>query len=226
VETAKIDNAIRIAAKRGEEQVAEAGLETSRTKLVKAQEAVQTEREMLAAERARQLAMLKAREEAEVDEQKTKSQVDTLLAMAKAEGDATQVRAEAERHRMIAESEGKAAMIEADNAQSEQILRLRLELHKLDKLPEIAAQMVKPAEKIDSIRINHISGLGSFGGGGSGEGGGSPSGFQSALDSIMGMALGFPAIKKLGDEIGVEIDANLGARALDAINRSPVRKKD
>ena len=119
-------------------------------------------------------------------------------------------------------------MIEAENAQSEQILRLRLEMHKLDMLPEIAAQMVKPAEKIDSIRINHISGLGSFGGGnGSGEGGGGGGGgFQSALDSIMGMAIGFPALKKLGEEIGVEMDANLGARALDAINRTPVRKKD
>ena len=34
------------------------------------------------------------------------------------------------------------------------------------------------------------------------------------------------AIKKLGEEIGVEMDHNLGARALDAINRTPVRKKD
>ena len=226
VETAKIDNSIRIAAKRGEEQVAEAGLEAARTKLVKAQEAVQTERDMLAAERARQLAILKAKEAAEVDDEKVKSQVDTILSLAKAESDATQVRAEAERHRMIAESEGKTAMIEAENSQSEQILRLRLELHKLDKLPEIAAQMVKPAEKIDSIRINHISGIGSTGGGASGDGGAGHGGFQTALDSILGMAIGFPAIKKLGEEIGVEMDHNLGARALDAINRTPVRKKD
>jgi flotillin len=137
-------------------------------------------------------------------------------------------RAAPARHRLIAESEGRSALIEAENAQSDSILKLRLEMHKLDRLPEIAAQMVKPAEKIDSIRINHISGLGSFGGGGGegGSGGGGPSGFQSALDSIMGMAIGFPAIKKLGEEIGVEMDHNLGARALDAINRTPVRKKD
>lgn len=227
VETAKIDNSIRIAAKRGEEQIAEAGFEAAKTKLVKAQEAVQTERDVMAAERNRQLALLKAREDAEVDDQKVKSQVDTILSLAKAESNATQVKAEAERHRLIAESEGKSAMIEAENAQSEQILRLRLEMHKLDMLPEITSQMMKPVEKIDSIRINHISGLGSMGGGGSGEGGGGgQGGFQSALDSIMGMAIGFPAIKKLGEEIGVEMDHNLGARALDAINRTPVRKKD
>lgn len=226
VETAKIDNSIRIAAKRGEEQIAEAGFEAAKTKLVKAQEAVQTERDVMAAERSRQLALLKAREDAEVDDQKVKSQVDTILSLAKAESNATQVKAEAERHRLIAESEGKSAMIEAENAQSEQILRLRLEMHKLDMMPEITSQMMKPVEKIDSIRINHISGLGPMGGGGSGEGGGGQGGFQSALDSIMGMAIGFPMIKKLGEEIGVEMDHNLGARALDAINRTPVRKKD
>jgi len=226
IETAKIDNSIRIAAKRGEEQIAEAGFEVAKTKLVKAQEAVQTERDVMVAERGRQLALLKAREDAEVDDQKVKSQVDTILSLAKAESNATQVKAEAERHRMIAESEGKSAMIEAENSQSEQILRLRLEMHKLDMLPEITSQMMKPVEKIDSIRINHISGLGQMGGGGSSEGGSGQGGFQSALDSIMGMAIGFPMIKKLGEEIGVEMDHNLGARALDAINRSPVRKKD
>jgi flotillin len=171
------------------------------------------------------VALLRVREESEVEDQKVKSQVGTILSLAKAEGDAAQVKAEAERHRMIAESEGRSAQIDAENSQSEQIMRLRLEMHKLDMLPEIAAQMVKPAEKIDSIRINHISGLGSHGGGSGGEGGGQGS-FQTALDSIMGMAIGFPAIKKLGEEIGVDMDANLGARALDAINRTPVRKKD
>ena len=226
VETAKIDNSIRIAAKRGEETIAEAKAEKERTRIIEAQEAVQTVRDLAVAERDKSLALLKAQEEADVEDARTRSQVETLMAMAKAESDAAQLRAEAERHRLIAESEGRSALIEAENAQSDQILRLRLEMHKLDKLPEIAAQMVKPAEKIDSIRINHISGLGSFGGGGGEGGGGGPSGFQSALDSIMGMAIGFPAIKKLGEEIGIEMDHNLGARALDAINRTPVRKKD
>jgi flotillin len=225
VETAKIDNSIRLAAKRGEEQIAEAELEAGRSGLVKAQESVQTAKDLAAAERARQLALLKTSEETEVEEQKIRSQVDTILSLAKAEGDASQLRAEAERHRMIAESEGRAALIEAENAQSEAILRLRLEMHKLDRLPEITAQMMKPVEKIDSIRINHLSGLG-LGGGGNAGSGEHAGGFQSALDSIMGMAVGFPALKKLGEEIGVEMDANLGARALDAINRTPPKKKD
>jgi hypothetical protein len=35
-----------------------------------------------------------------------------------------------------------------------------LERYRPDKLPEIVAQMMKPAEKIDSIRIHQVSGFG------------------------------------------------------------------
>lgn len=224
VETQKIDNSIRIAAKRGEEQIAEAKTEAARTKMVEAQESVQTARDLATAERSRTLAVMKAAEAGEVEDANVKSRAEALLALARAEGDAARLRADAERHRLIAESEGKAALIEAENAQSEAILRLRLEMHKLDRLPEIATQMMKPVEKIDSIRINQISGPG-WGGGQGGEGG-SQGAFQSALDSIMGMAVQFPALKRLGEEIGVDIDANLATRAQDSINRTPVKKKD
>ena len=37
---------------------------------------------------------------------------------------------------------------------------MQLEQHRLDRLPEIIAQMMKPAEKIDSIRIHQVSGFG------------------------------------------------------------------
>lgn len=223
VETAKIDNAIRIAAKRGEESLAEAKAEGARTRIVEAQEAVQTARDLAVAERDRSLALVRAQEQAEVEEARVKSQAESMLALARAEGDSTQLKAEAERHRLIAESEGRAALIEAENAQSDAILRLRLEMHKLDRLPEITAQMMKPVEKIDSIRINQISGPGWGGHGNSGGEGGS---FQSALDSIMGMAVQFPALKRLGEEIGLEVDANLATRAQDSISRTPQKKKD
>ena len=39
-------------------------------------------------------------------------------------------------------------------------MRLQLEQHRLDRLPEIIAQMMKPAEKIDSIRIHQVTGFG------------------------------------------------------------------
>ncbi len=216
VEQRKIDDAILIANKRTEETAEQAKAETARLKIVEAQEAVQTGRDVAVAERARKLALMRANEEAEVDDAKVKAQINSILAMAKAEGEATERKANAERERLLAEAEGKRAQIDADNQQSEALLRSRIEMHKLDRLPEIAAQMMKPVEKIDSIRINHIGGMGYNGGGGGGE----TSPFNQALESILGMSVQLPMMKKLGDEIGLDFDAQLAGRTADAAGRA------
>lgn len=217
VEQHKIDNAILIASRRAEETLQQAKTETARLKIVEAQEAVQTSKDVAAAERARKLALLRAGEEAEVDGTKVKSQVGSILALAKAEGEATELRGNAERERLLAEAEGKRAQIEAENQQSEALLRSRIEMHKLDRLPEIAAQMMKPVEKIDSIRINQIAGLGNNGGSG---GGGDGSPFSQALESILGMSVQLPMMKKIGEEIGLDFDAQLAGRTADAAGRA------
>ncbi len=213
VEKAKIDNAIVLAAKRGEESIEQAKVESVRTRLVEAQESVQTAKDIAAAERARKLAALKAAQENETDDARIKSKVGTIIAVAKAESEAVQLRSNAERDRLIAEASGRSAQVEAENRQSETVLRARVEMHKIDKLPEIATQMMKPVEKIESIRINHIGGMGSGGGGGDG------SQFGQALDSILGMSVQLPFMKKLGDEIGLDFDAQLAGRTADAAAR-------
>ena len=50
---------------------------------------------------------------------------------------------------MLAQSEGERALIEAENARSETLVRMKLEQYRLDKLPEIVSEMMKPAEKIE-----------------------------------------------------------------------------
>ncbi len=217
VEQRKIDNAILIANKRAEETVEQAKAETARLKIVEAQEAVQTSKDVAVAQRARKLALLRAEEAAEVDDTRVKSQVSSILAMAKAEGEATEVKGNAERDRLVAEAAGKRAQIEAENRQSDAVLRSRVEMYKLDRLPEIAAQMMKPVEKIESIRINQIAGLGHNGGG---SGGGDTSPFNQALESILGMSVQLPMMKKIGDEIGLEFDAQLAGRTADAAGRA------
>ena len=217
VEQRKIDNAILIAHKRAEETLEQAKTETARLKIVEAQEAVQTSKDLAVAERARKLALLRAAENAEVDDTKVKSQVSSILAMARAEGEATEVKGNAERDRLIAEAEGKRAQIEAENQQSAALLRSRVEMHKLDRMPEIVTQMMKPVEKIESIRINQIAGFGNNGGGG---GGGDASPFNQALESILGMSVQLPMMKKLGDEIGLDFDAQLAGRTADAAGRA------
>jgi flotillin len=68
---------------------------------------------------------------------------------------------------------------------------------------------MKPVEKIDSIRIHQVSGLGVAGGGtNGGHGGGNERApVNQVLDSIMGMALQLPALKSIGDAIGVDFSS-------------------
>ena len=79
---------------------------------------------------------------------------------------------------------------------------------------------MRPIEKIDSIRINHVSGFGasngaggSAGGAGSGDGGGGKPPVTQVMDSILGMALQLPALKSIGDQIGVDLSGAIDAAA-------------
>jgi flotillin len=220
IEARKLDNSIQIAAKRAEEMLQQAKTEVARVKVVEAQEGVQTSRDLAGAERARRIAVLKAAQDGEVEGQKVKSQSASILMLAKAEGEAATLKGKAERERATAEAAGRRAMIDAENLQSESLLRARVEMHKLDRLPEIAAQMMKPVEKIESIRINQIAGLGSGGDAGNG---GSP--FDQALQSILGMSVQLPMMKKIGDEIGLDFDAQLAGRTADAAARAASAQK-
>jgi flotillin len=135
-----------------------------------------------------------------------------LLMTARAEASATTTRAEAERIRLTAQSEGTRALIAAENSRTGELMRMQLEQHRLDRLPEIIAQMMKPAEKIDSIRIHQVIGFGGTTNLGSGNGGAGPAvGGDAArppmtqvMDSILGMALQLPALKSIGESIGYD----------------------
>jgi uncharacterized membrane protein YqiK len=90
----------------------------------------------------------------------------------------------------------------------------------LDRLPEIMSHMMRPIEKIDSIRINHVSGFGATNGAGNtaggvsaGDGGGGKPPVTQVMDSILGMALQLPALKSIGDQIGVDLSGSIDAAA-------------
>ena len=134
--------------------------------------------------------------------------------MAEAEATAATIRADAAKDELLAEAEGQSALIEAENARSDELIKMKVDLAKLDALPDIVGQMVKPAEKIDSIRINHITGFGGVGGGaagGAGDGGGNKAVVNQVVDGILSMALQLPAVKKLGEEVGINIGQGLKA---------------
>jgi hypothetical protein len=70
--------------------------------------------------------------------------------------------------------------------------------------------MMKPAEKIESIRIHQVSGLGALPGtSGTGTDAASRPPVNQVLDSILGMALQLPALKSIGESIGYDFSAAL-----------------
>ena len=215
LEEDRIDNAVKLAARRAEEAEAKAGEEASRARVLLAAEAVQTDKESAAAEREKKLALMRTEKEIAVDEARTRAEAETLMAKAAAEARAVETAAAAEKARMEAEAHGRSAQIAAENGLSDAVIAMRIEEHKLDRLPEIMSRMMKPVEKIDSIRIHQIGGLGQ----GSGARDGIDGAFGAAMDQILGMAVRLPAMKRMGEEIGLDFDAALAGRTADYANR-------
>ncbi|MEO9873960.1 MAG: flotillin domain-containing protein [Anderseniella sp.] len=211
-EKAGADKVIEMAAKNAEQARAVAEAESARAEEAAAKEAVETAREMAAADRDRQLAVIKAGEQADVDDVRVKSEAGTILAMAQAEAKSVIDRAKAEKDRLIATAEGTAAVVKAENAQSSELIRMKLDLARIEVMPDMVGRMLKPAEKIESIRINNITGFGSSGpygdGTGTGGGNGGPA-VNQVVDGVLSMALQLPAVKKLGEEVGINISDGL-----------------
>jgi uncharacterized membrane protein YqiK len=209
-EMRKVDSAIQLSAKHVEEAKAQAQAELARSEVVLAQEHVQTERERAVADRSREMAGKRVQEEGEVASANAETEAAVLIRRAQAEANATRARAEAERARLLAESEGAAARIKAENSRSDSLTQLELERYRLDKLPEILGQMMKPAEKIESIRIHQVTGFGGVPGqaAASGEGAARPP-VNQVMDSILGMALQLPALKSIGESIGYDFSTAL-----------------
>ena len=225
LEIRKADHAVAMSAKHSEEAAAAGELEYARAAAAEASEAVQTARERAAALRGNEIAILRARQDADVEAERTRARVATIAAEAHADSEAAHLKTEIEKERSLAESECKRAQIEAENLATEALMAMKVEMRRLDQLPEVAAQMMKPVEKIDSIRINHIGGPGASLGGSTE---GSP--FEQALSSVLGMAVHLPAMKSLGAEIGLDFDSQAGSRLADAAGRmhaaAAARKSD
>ncbi len=222
LEEDKIANEIQIARKRAEEAEARVVEEEARAKVVLAAESVQARKERAVAEREREIARLKQEKDLELEGARVQRDVETLLEKARADATVKTREGEAERARMEAEATGRMALNEAENTLGDAVINMRLEERRLDRLPEIMTQMMKPVEKIDSIRINQISGAGDPGSGVDGVDGA----FGAAMDQILGMAVRLPAMKRMGEEIGLDFDSNLAGRTADYANRIKDKSQD
>jgi len=184
IEIAESERHIGVAEKAQAESRARATADAARAEAARAAEAIATARQVAEAERRREIALLAARQEAEVSE----------------------LRTAAKQRQMLAEAEGLRAQVDAENAINSHIASMKVDLARLDALPKVVAEMVKPAEKIESIRIHQITGLGSGQGGGAQ---GTKPAVNQALDSIMEMAVQLPALKKIGEDLGLSLEGGL-----------------
>jgi flotillin len=227
LELKKVDSAIQLAAKHVEESKSRAKAELARTEVVLAEEHVQTERDRAVAERSHEIALKRVNEQGAVEQAKAETDADVLLRRIRAESEAVRTKAEAERLRLLAQSEGERAVIDAENSRSESQVRMKLEQYRLDRLPEIVSQMMKPVEKIDSIRIHQITGLGGTPGTTTvnGDAAQKPP-INQVMDSILGMALQLPALRSIGDSIGLDFSSAVNAPTAAVAEPEPGRDPD
>ena len=233
LEVAEQERQIIIAQKSEEESRARASADLARADATKATEAVITAKSVAEAERTKQIALIDAQREAEREATKIRlaaaahkdaaqDRADAVREEAQAEADAITIKAQAKKADLLAEAEGRQAITNAENSLSEALIAMKIDMARLEAMPAIIAEMVKPAEKIDSIKIHHISGMNGAGSGTGGTISGDKPVVNQALDSIMGMAVQMPALKKLGDELGLSMENGLAGVTSKALGVDPV----
>ncbi len=217
LEVAEQERQVIIAQKSEEESRARASADLARAEATKATEAVATARQVAEAERQKQIVLIEAAREAErqatgirlaaqAEKEAAADRAEARREEAQAEADALNIRAEAKKNDMLAEAEGKRALVDADNALSPELVRMKVDLARIEAMPSIIAEMVKPAEKIDSIKIHQVGGVGGGAAYSSAGASGEKPVVNQALDSIMGMAVQMPALKTLGRELGISME--------------------
>lgn len=205
-ETARIEAAIAVAQKTEEEQAARAKADEAKAGAITAEEQVTTAREVEIAERAKRIAVIDARKEAEqqatavtvkaeAERQAAEDLAAAVKIQAEAEAEAAKIRATGVIELGEAQARAERAKNEARNALSANIIDFELAKARVDIVPQALAQAMKPIEKISDIRIFSTGGLPSALGGGSGEPNGNPMGDLSS------QLLSFTAQKPILDEI-------------------------
>jgi len=106
--------------------------------------------------------------------------------MAEADAAAMRVRAEAERERLLARAHGTEAVVQAENMRNADQIKMKVDLARIDALPDL---------------VGRAGGADSSGGGGGA--------VNEVVDGVMSMALQLPAVKKLGEEVGLNIGGGI-----------------
>jgi uncharacterized membrane protein YqiK len=198
VEIARQDTQIAIATKSREQSEADAAANLARAEAVKAEETVNTARQVAVAERDKAIQLIDASKDAEQNAIAVKVSASAEKEAAIDRAEALTIEAKAKQSAAIAEAEGRRAINDALNTLSAAQIELQVRTQLLQQLPAILAEAVKPMEKIDSIRIVQVNGLPGQGGGG--EGCTSSTG-ATFPEQVMNSALQYQIAKPLVDAV-------------------------
>jgi len=176
---AKAESAIQIAEKQKESAIAETLKLTADADKTKAEEQVLTVGAVEEADREAKIKVIEAERKAEeeyiVKQRLADAEAYRITEKAEAERDAAKLKAEGMKllaeavlEELKATAEGEKELMEAKNTIEQKILTQEAAIALIKQLPEIAGQLMKPAEKIESIRILDMGAAGKAGQGGNG----------------------------------------------------------
>ena len=205
-EIANQTKSIAIAAKSEQQSQAEARANDALAEAVRAQQNVETTRQTAEADRAKQVALIAAAQDAE-------TKAVELTVQAKAEKEAAELQAaaivelaEATRKKGLAEAEAQRALNDAINVLSNEQTSLKFKLALLQSLPAVIEKSVEPMKSIDGIKIIQVDGLNRGGAVGEVTAGNGVSGgnlAEQALSAALSYRTQAPLIDSLLNEIGL-----------------------
>ena len=216
LELSRQDEKIAIAEKSKEESRAAAEADEARAQSVAKEEEVVTVRETARAEREKRIVVIKAQEAAEREAIGITVEAEARKAAANDEAEAVRVTADAEASAILvkaeAEAEGTRKLNEAKNLLSGDQISFAERMEMIGQLPKIMEQAMKPAEKIESIKIFDINGAPGFS---SPQGGADGSASGNISDQLVNAMLkhraNVPLLDSILKEVGLE---NLDPRGI------------
>lgn len=226
VEIAQQNSLIAIAQKSQDQSNANTEANAALAKAVRSEEDVKTAREVAVAQRTKEIQLIDATRVAE--QSAIGIRVTAAVELEAAENRAQSIRlvAEANRDSKMADAKGETSLNEARNMLNPEQVQMTLRLKLLDNLPQIIREMVKPMEKIDSIKIVQLNGAPGLNGAGASALGSAPGHGQggSLPEQVMNAALSYQVNKPLLDSMMKDAGLSGGSlnAMIDAIGQSSI----
>lgn len=196
---AQAENAIQVSIKEKQREAALTELLEVSAQKARAEASVLTAEAVEEAERQSQIALIRAEQEADEEriakERDADAEAYAVVKTAKAELEAAEVKAQAQRilaEALLVEAKAKAdgeeASIAAKNQADSKVLVSDAILALVEVLPEVTNELMKPAERIESIRVLDL---------GNGSNGNGSNGMNRILSSIVNAGAAVPLFKEI-----------------------------